>query len=82
MALQGTGYDPGADVTFVDPMTDPLPYAPSLKMFCVYGVNKPVERCALRRPIMVLIRVWFQLGLKCSSAPDLRIHSGWLRSSS
>ena len=27
-------------------MVDPMPNAPSLKMFCVYGVNKPVERCA------------------------------------
>ncbi len=52
-ALQGTGYDPGADVTFHDPMTDPLPYAPSLKMFCVYGVNKPVERCALGHAAMI-----------------------------
>ena len=35
-------------MTFHDPMVDPMPYAPSLKMFCVYGVNKPVERCVLR----------------------------------
>lgn len=40
----GDGYDKDADVYMHDPMEDPMPYAPSLKMFCVYGVDKPVER--------------------------------------
>lgn len=29
---------------FHDPMVDPMPDAPSLKMFNVYGVGKPTER--------------------------------------
>lgn len=41
----GNGYDKDADVYMHNPMEDPMPYAPSLKMFCVYGVDKPVERC-------------------------------------
>lgn len=44
---QGDGWDSEAGVKFQDPLTDPLPNAPSLKMFCVYGVNKPVERSYL-----------------------------------
>ena len=51
---QGTGHDPDADVTFHDPMADPMPYAPSLKMFCVYGVNKPVERYAIFLRVIVM----------------------------
>ena len=42
----GNGYDKGADVYHHDPMKDPLPNAPSMRMYCVYGVDKPVERCA------------------------------------
>lgn len=42
---QGTGYDPKADVRFHDPMVDPMPNAPSLKMFNIYGVGKATERC-------------------------------------
>lgn len=40
----GDGYDKGADVYMHDPMEDPLPNAPNMKMYCVYGVDKPVER--------------------------------------
>lgn len=43
----GDGYDKDADVYMHDPMEDPMPFAPSLKMFCVYGVDKPVERSYL-----------------------------------
>lgn len=28
----------------VDPLRCPLPHAPSLQMFCLYGVGKPTER--------------------------------------
>lgn len=41
----GDGYDKEADVHMHDPMQDPLPKAPSMKMYCAYGVDKPVERC-------------------------------------
>ena len=41
---QGRGYDAKSDVHFHDPMVDPLPDAPSLKMFNIYGVGKPTER--------------------------------------
>lgn len=40
----GNGYDKDADVYMHDPMEDPLPNAPSMKMYCTYGVDKPVER--------------------------------------
>ena len=40
----GDGYDKDADVYMHDPMEDPLPNAPSMKMYCTYGVDKPVER--------------------------------------
>jgi len=40
----GDGYDKDADVYMHDPMKDPLPKAPSMKMYCAYGVDKPVER--------------------------------------
>ena len=45
VASQGTGWDEDAKVQFQDPMKDPLPNAPSMRLICVYGVNKPVERC-------------------------------------
>lgn len=41
----GDGYDKDADVYMHNPMQDPMPNAPSMKMYCVYGVDKPVERC-------------------------------------
>ena len=30
---------------FVDPLLDPLPRAPKMNLYCLYGVNLPVERC-------------------------------------
>jgi len=37
--------DPGDAATWhVDPLRCPLPSAPSLQMFCMYGVGKPTER--------------------------------------
>ena len=47
--LKGDGMDAEAGVKFQDPLNDPLPNAPSMKMFCAYGVNKPVERHDLFR---------------------------------
>lgn len=29
---------------WTNPLQSPLPYAPSMKVFCLYGVNKPTER--------------------------------------
>lgn len=43
----GKRYDKEADVYAHDPMNDPLPNAPGMKMFCAYGVDKPVERAYL-----------------------------------
>lgn len=43
----GDGYDKDADVYMHNPMQDPMPNAPSMKMYCVYGVDKPVERSYL-----------------------------------
>lgn len=37
--------DPEDPATWhVDPLRCPLPHAPSLQMFCLYGVGKPTER--------------------------------------
>ncbi len=41
---QGTGYDWQADVRFHDPMVDPMPLAPSMKMVNIYGVGIETER--------------------------------------
>jgi hypothetical protein len=30
--------------SFGDPLNSPLPYAPNLKIFCLYGVGKSTER--------------------------------------
>ena len=62
----GDGYDKEADVYMHDPMRDPLPNAPSMKMYCAYGVDKPVERCALPDP------VHFRLPLVCASSFDTK----------
>ena len=48
--FKGDGMDKEAGVKFQDPLNDPLPAAPSLKMFCVYGVGSPTERRA--RPVL------------------------------
>jgi len=39
---------------FGNPLTTPLPYAPNMKIFCLYGVGKPTERAGSDTFINVL----------------------------
>ena len=45
MCAASCDVDPEDPATWhVDPLRCPLPHAPSLQMFCLYGVGKPTER--------------------------------------
>ncbi len=39
-----TGAKQWPEKEFLNPLKDPLPNAPSMKMYCMYGVGAPAER--------------------------------------
>ena len=44
IACSSSGAKKCPELEFLNPLRDPLPKAPSMKMFCMYGVGAPAER--------------------------------------
>ena len=44
VACSETGAKQWPEKEFLNPLKDPLPDAPNMKMFCMYGVGAPAER--------------------------------------
>ncbi len=44
LACSETGAKQWPEKEFLNPLKDPLPKAPSMRMYCMYGVGSPAER--------------------------------------